>query len=49
MNARRIFPVSEMIKPVNAGPIALDPLSVMAYNYQLVFEIQKKKKRGGGY
>ena len=35
INANRIFPVVEMINPVNAGPIALDPLSVMAYNYQL--------------
>src|SRR5271170_2408207 len=33
MNARRIFPVMEIINPVKKGPIALDPLSVIAYNY----------------
>jgi hypothetical protein len=33
MKARRMFPVREMMRPVKAGPVALDPLSVIAYNY----------------
>jgi hypothetical protein len=32
IKASLIFPVKEIINPVNAGPIALDPLSVIAYN-----------------
>jgi len=28
-----MFPVKEIINPVKAGPIALDDLSVIAYNY----------------
>ena len=41
-----MFPVREIISPVKAGPVALLPLSVIAYNYYKYLKIKESGGKG---